>query len=103
MFLAAFVVPSWIFLDVQEVTSYISALLYWVTWFVMTVTGAWLLIQLYGITRNLTYEELLESHKCEYLFTPIIVVPSNKMAVHCYSNPNDKGVATNIKEYMKLL
>lgn len=45
---------------------------------------------------------MFSSHKCPYLYKPISVVTSSKLAIHTYKNPYDKGILSNIKEYLKL-
>ena len=45
---------------------------------------------------------MFSSHKYEYLYKPIAVIPSSKLAIHTYKNPYDHGITKNIKEYLKL-
>lgn len=57
-------------------------------------------VQVYGIAKNLTYEEMFYSHRWPHLWDRVLFVQERKLLIRAYSNPEDRGFWGNVKHYL---
>lgn len=60
-------------------------------------------VELYCVARNLTYNELFNSHRYPYLYRINQHAAPGMQMIKVFYNPNNKGVVKNIKEYVMRL
>lgn len=56
-------------------------------------------VQIYGICQNLTYDEMFYAHKWGHLWDSIHYVQERNILIRKFSNPENKGIWRNIKDY----
>jgi uncharacterized membrane protein len=64
-----------------NITNHIIALLVIIVFVAVVVYFIHLLVQVYGICRNLTYDELFNSHKWHHLWDKIKFIEQRKMVI----------------------
>ena len=60
----------------------------------------YLMVEIYCVARNLTYDELYNSYNYPYLYRINRIAAAGTEMIKVFYNPNDKGVLSNFQDYV---
>lgn len=79
--------------------SHATALIIVIVFFFSMAYLVHFLVQVYGIARNLTYDEMFYAHKWPHLWENVKHISERKFVIREFGNSEDKGVWRNVKDY----